>query len=325
MPARSSAPIRLCIAGEGAMGSTHARIFASMPGVKIVALAAADMARGRQLAAQYGIADCTGDLAAALARPDVDAVVLATPSGLHAEHAELAARLGKPMLIEIPAALTLADTERLARVQAETGVPMMVAHSRRFAPPHTTLRERIQSGDFTLHHLVCETYFFRRNNLNMFGEPRTWVDSLLWHHACHTVDLFCWLLDESEFDVWGQRGPDHPELGIPMDVTVAMRSRKRGTLLTMAMSFNNKGPFGGFYRYIGEEDTYRAFRDELTDSDGKVVEMPGAQPAFEAQDTEFIAALREGRPSRCDIASVLPAMRALDGIDRIMRGEPAAR
>lgn len=137
MPALSSAPIRLCIAGEGAMGSTHARIFAAMPGVEIVALAAADMSRGRQLAAQYGIPDCSADLAATLARPDVDAVVLATPSGLHAGHAELAARLGKPMLIEIPAALTLADTERLVRVQAETGVAMMVAHSRRFAPPHT--------------------------------------------------------------------------------------------------------------------------------------------------------------------------------------------
>lgn len=303
------------------MGSTHARIFASMPGVEVTALAVGDLRRGKQLAEQWNIPHCSDDLATTLARPDVDAVVLATPSGHHAEHAELAARLGKPMLIEIPAALNLEDTERLVRIQAETGVPMMVAHSRRFAPPHQYLRDRVRKGEFQLHHLVCETYFFRRNNLNMFGEPRTWVDSLLWHHACHTVDLFCWLLDETEFDVWGQRGPDHPQLGIPMDLTVAMRSRQRGTLLTMAMSFNNKGPFGGFYRYIGEEETYRAFRDELSDSEGKPVDVPQALPAFEAQDAEFIAALKEGRPSRCDIASVLPAMRALDRIDRIMHGK----
>jgi 2-hydroxy-4-carboxymuconate semialdehyde hemiacetal dehydrogenase len=313
-------PLRICLAGEGAMGANHAAALAKVPDARIVALAAGDLARGRQLAAQHGIAHCSDDLEACIARTDVDAVVLATPSGLHVEHAQLAARLGKPMLIEIPAALTLADTEKLIQLQAQTGVPMMVAHTRRFAPPHALLRQRIQSGEFTLHHFVNETYFFRRNNLNMFGEPRTWVDSLLWHHACHTVDLFCWLLDETEFEVWGQRGPDHPELGIPMDLTIAMRSKKRGTLLSMAMSFNNKGPFGGFYRYIGEEDTYRAFRDELTDSDGKQIDMPGALPAFEAQDAEFVASVREQRQSACDITSVLPAMRALDAIDRIMHG-----
>lgn len=313
------APIRLCIAGEGAMGTTHAGVLSAMPGVEIAALAVGDAVRGKQLATQWNIPVCSTNLEECLARPDIDGVILATPSGLHTDHALLAASMGKPMLIESPAALTLADTEHLIKVQADTGTPMMVAHSRRFAPPHKYVRERLQNGDFHLHHLVCETYFFRRNNLNMFGEPRTWTDSLLWHHACHTVDLLCWLLDESEFDVWGQRGPDHPELGIPMDISIGMRSRKRGTLLTLAMSFNNKGPFGGFYRYIGEEDTYRAFRDELSDSEGKPVALNDTQAAFEAQDAEFVAAIREGRPGSNNIRTVLPAMRALHAIEQSMR------
>jgi 2-hydroxy-4-carboxymuconate semialdehyde hemiacetal dehydrogenase len=151
----------------------------------------------------------------------------------------------------------------------------------------------------------------------MHGQPRSWVDNLLWHHGCHSVDLAHWVLDEPNWDVWGQKGPDHKDLKIPMDITVAMKSKK-GPLFTMAMSFNNKGPFGGFYRYIGEEETYKVYRDSMTDSEGNEVVFDDTTPAFDRQDIEFVGAIREGREPESSAASVVPTMALLDKIDKAM-------
>jgi len=164
--------------------------------------------------------------------------------------------------------------------------------------------------------MVVETYFFRRTNLNMHGQPRSWVDNLLWHHGCHSVDIAQWIVKSPEWAVWGQKGPTHPELGIPMDLTVAMKS-KQGPLFSMAMSFNNKGPFGGFYRYIGEEETYKVYRDSMTDSDGKEVALDPL-PAFDRQDIEFVGAIREGREPESSATSCLPTMALLDRIEKSM-------
>jgi 2-hydroxy-4-carboxymuconate semialdehyde hemiacetal dehydrogenase len=192
----------------------------------------------------------------------------------------------------------------------------MLTHTRRFSSPHREIRRRIQEGTFHLHHMVVETYFFRRTNLNMHGQARSWVDNLLWHHGCHSVDLAHWILDEPNWEAWGQKGPDHPELKIPMDLSVAMRSKK-GPLFTMAMSFNNKGPFGGFYRYIGEEETYKIYRDSMTDSEGKDVPLDGVA-AFDRQDVEFVGAIREGREPESSATSCVKTMALLDKIDRAM-------
>jgi 2-hydroxy-4-carboxymuconate semialdehyde hemiacetal dehydrogenase len=311
--------LNICIAGEGAMGETHARVLSAMPDVTLTAAAVGNAEQGAAFAAKWNIPFHSTSLAECLVRDDVDAVVIATPSGQHAQHALLAAAAGKHVLLEIPAALTLDDSLRLAAAQTLHGTTMMVCHSRRFGAPHRYIEERIRSGTFKLHHMVVETYFLRRTNLNMFGQPRTWTDSLLWHHACHSVDLAVWLLDEPDFVVSAQRGPDHPELGVPMDMSITMRSPRTGALFTMAMSFNNKGPFGGFYRYIGEEETFRAYREELVDSDDKPVALSGT--AFEVQDREFVDAVRERRTPESDIHSVLPAMRLLHKIEQCMAGD----
>jgi 2-hydroxy-4-carboxymuconate semialdehyde hemiacetal dehydrogenase len=165
--------------------------------------------------------------------------------------------------------------------------------------------------------MVVETYFFRRTNLNMHNQPRSWVDSLLWHHGCHSVDLAYWILGDPDLEVWGQKGPDHPELKIPMDLTIGMRSKKKGTVISMALSFNNKGPFGGFYRYIGEEETYKVYRDSMTDSEGKEVTLDNIA-AFDRQDVEFVSAIREGREPESSAASCVPTMALLDRIDKSM-------
>jgi 2-hydroxy-4-carboxymuconate semialdehyde hemiacetal dehydrogenase len=225
--------------------------------------------------------------------------------------------MGKHVQVEIPMALNLADSKGMVSAAKKAKKVCMVTHTRRFSSPHREIRRRIQEGSFHLHHMVVETYFFRRTNLNMHGQARSWVDNLLWHHGCHSVDLAQWILDEPKWKVWGQKGPLHGELNIPMDLTVAMKSKK-GPLFTMAMSFNNKGPFGGFYRYIGEEDTYKVYRDSMTDSEGKDVPLDGVA-AFDRQDVEFVGAIREGRQPESSAASCLPTMVLLDGIDKAMK------
>jgi 2-hydroxy-4-carboxymuconate semialdehyde hemiacetal dehydrogenase len=248
----------------------------------------------------------------------VDAVILTTPSSLHAEQTLLALAQGKHVQVEIPMSLNLRDARRMTAAAKKAKRICMVTHTRRFASPHREIRRRIKEGSFHLIHMVVETYFFRRTNLNMMGQARSWVDNLLWHHACHSVDLAYWLTGDANMKVWGQKGPNHRALGVPMDMTIGMRSKKTGALVSMALSFNNKGPFGGFYRYIGEEETYKVYRDTMTDSEGKEVSLDGVT-AFDRQDQEFVAAIREGRQPESSAATCVPTMALLDKIDKSMR------
>jgi 2-hydroxy-4-carboxymuconate semialdehyde hemiacetal dehydrogenase len=287
-------------------------------GVEVVSLASRTEEGGKKFAEQWKIPFHSTNLEQCIDRPGVDAVILTTPSDQHADQTVLALAKGKHVQVEIPMSLNLPDAQRMVDATTRSGRICMVTHTRRFSSPHREIRRRVREGTFHVHHMVVETYFFRRTNLNMHGQPRSWVDNLLWHHGCHSVDLAQWILDEPDFDVWGQKGPNHPTLGIPMDLSVAMKS-KRGTLFTMAMSFNNKGPFGGFYRYIGEEETYKVYRDSMTDSEGKEVALDG-MPAFDRQDVEFTSAIREAREPESSAHSCLRTMALLDRIDRAMTG-----
>ncbi len=309
--------MKICLAGEGAMGVNHMKALKTIEDVEVVSLAGGIAEDAKKFAEEWSIPHWSLNLEECLDQPGIDAVILTTPSHMHPDQSEMALDKGKHVLVEIPMSLNVADARRIEAAAETAGKVCMIAHTRRFAPPHQEIRKRIQEGTFHLHHMVVETYFFRRTNLNMFGKPRTWVDNLLWHHACHSVDLAYWILDDPDLEVWGQKGPNHPELGIPMDMTIGMRSKK-GPLMSMALSFNNKGPFGGFYRYIGEEDTYKVFRETMTDSEGNEVDLGGV--AFELQDQEFIGAIREGRQPESSAASCVPAMALLDRIEKAMGG-----
>ncbi len=308
--------MRICLAGTGAMGAIHMKALKKIDGVEVVSVSSRTDAGGKAFAAEWNIPFSSTELEACIDRPGVDAVILTTPSHLHPEQTILALERGKHVQVEIPMSLGLPDAERMLAAAKKGGKVCMVTHTRRFSSPHREIRRRIKDGSFHLIHMVVETYFFRRTNLNMHGQPRSWTDNLLWHHGCHSVDLAYWILDEPNFAVWGQKGPDHPELGIPMDMTVAMKSKK-GPLFSMAMSFNNKGPFGGFYRYIGEEETYKVYRDRMTDSEGKEVPLDSTI-AFDRQDVEFVGAIREGREPESSAASCVPTMALLDRIDKSM-------
>src|SRR6266849_3741044 len=275
------------------MGAIHMKALKKIDGVEVVSINSRTDESGRAFAAEWGIPHHATDLEVCIDRPGVDAVILTTPSSMHADQTLLALSRGKHVQVEIPMSLNLPDAQRMVDAAKTAGKICMITHTRRFSSPHREMKKRIQDGTFHLHHLVVETYFFRRTNLNMHGQPRSWVDNLLWHHGCHSVDIAQWVMDNANWDCWGQKGPDHKELGIPMDLSVCMKM-KNGPLFTMAMSFNNKGPFGGFYRYIGEEETYKVYRDSMTDSEGNEVALDQTL-AFDRQDVEFVSAIREGR------------------------------
>lgn len=308
--------MKIALAGTGAMGVIHMKALQKIDGVEVVSIASRTEESGKAFAAEWKIPFHSTNLEAVIDRPGVDAVILTTPSEQHADQTVLALSKGKHVQVEIPMALNLPDSERMVAAAKKAGKVCMVTHTRRFSPTHREIKRRIKEGSFHLIHMVVETYFFRRTNLNMHGQARSWVDNLLWHHGCHSVDIAQWLVDDPNWKVWGQKGPTHPELHIPMDLTVAMKS-KAGPLFSMAMSFNNKGPFGGFYRYIGEEETFKVYRDSMTDSDGKEVALDPL-PAFDRQDIEFVGAIREGREPESSATSCLPTMALLDRIDKAM-------
>src|SRR5262245_15508824 len=311
-------PVKVVLVGEGAIAARHAAALSRIDGADLVGLVGGDAGATGAFATEHGIARHGLDLGAELGRSDVDAVILASPTPLHASQARAAMEAGKHVLVEIPMADNLADAEAVVATRQRTGVTAMAAHTRRFNPSHQWVHRRVAAGELTLQHLVVTTFFFRRENRNALGQLRSWTDHLLWHHACHTVDLFIHQTGEVPALAWAQQGPPHPTLGIAMDMTVALRSPP-GALCTLALSFNNDGPLGTTFRYIGDTGTDVAVYDDLVDGEGKPVDLSGlglAVDGIENQDREFVTAVREGREPEASVARCLAAMQVLDRLER---------
>jgi 2-hydroxy-4-carboxymuconate semialdehyde hemiacetal dehydrogenase len=312
--------MKVVLAGEGAIARKHVAALRRIDGVEIVGLAGGDATDTAAFAGELDIPHHTLDLAEALRVPGVDAVVLTTPTPLHAAQAVQVMRAGKHVLIEIPMADSLADAEAVVAAQRQAGVTAMMCHTRRFNPSHQWVHRRVAAGELTLQHLVAETFFFRRDNRNALGKPRTWTDHLLWHHACHTVDLFLHQTGELPAEAWAQQGPPHPQLGIAMDMTVGLRAPS-GALCTLALSFNNDGPLGTVFRYIGDTGTYVARYDDLVDGHDKPIDVSDVDVStdgIELQDREFVAAVREGREPSTSVAQCLPTMQVLDRLEKAL-------
>jgi 2-hydroxy-4-carboxymuconate semialdehyde hemiacetal dehydrogenase len=318
--------MKIVLAGEGAIARKHMAGLQRIDGVEVVSVAGGNPDDTAEFAAEFDIGHHTLDLAEALARPGVDAAILTTPTQLHASQAIQVMEAGKHVLIEIPMADNLEDSEAVVAAQERTGVTAMVCHTRRFNPSHQWIHDRIQRGELRLQHLVVETFFFRRENTNAMGKPRTWTDHLLWHHACHTVDLFGYQTGEAPSKVWAQEGPHHPELDIAMDMTVGMQT-PGGALCTLALSFNNNGPLGTFFRYICDNGTYIARYDDLVDGNENAIDLSDVAVSndgspitdgIELQDREFVTAVTEGREPNASVAQALPAMRTLHELEQTL-------
>lgn len=312
--------MKICMVGEGAFGNKHLEALAVIDGVEVACLVGGVEAETRAVADKYGIGKWTLDLAEGLSSGGVEAAILATPTPMHALQAIQVLQAGKHVLVEIPMADNLADAEALARTQQQTGLVAMAGHVRRFNPSHQWIHRRISDGEISIQQMDVQTYFFRRNNTNALGEPRSWTDHLLWHHACHTVDLFQYQTGEVVSDCYALQGPIHSELGIAMDMSIGMKVPS-GAICTLSLSFNNEGPFGTNFRYICDNGTYLARYDDLYDGHDEQVDVSGVDVSMngiELIDREFISAIREGREPNASVAQCLPAMQTLHRLEQCL-------
>ena len=310
--------IKLVVAGQGAFGIKHLEALQKIPDVEVVSLAGGSIDSTREVAQRFKIPHFSQDLAECLAQPGVQAAILATPTQMHARQGIQCMRAGKHVQIEIPVADNLADAEELVKVQKETGLIAMGGHTHRFNPSHQWIHKRIEAGELKVLQMDVQTYFFRRTNMNALGKPRSWTDHLLWHHACHTVDLFAYQTGEPAAQAFALQGPYHPQLKIAMDMCVGLKTAS-GAICTLSLSFNNEGPLGTFFRYICDHGTYIARYDELVDGNNKPIDVSKVDVSMngiELQDREFLAAIREKREPNASVAQVFPAMRTLDRLEK---------
>ncbi len=313
-----SKSIKVALAGAGAFGIKHLDAIRAIDGVEVISLVGRELDKTRDVARTYGVDHVTTDLADSLALPEVDAVILCTPTQMHAAQALQCLRAGKHVEVEIPLADSLEDAQAVVDEQRRSGLVAMVGHTRRFNPSHQWVHRRIAAGELQVQQMDVQTYFFRRSNMNALGQPRSWTDHLLWHHAAHTVDLFAWQSGGEIVQAHAVQGPIHPQLGIAMDMSIQLRS-STGAICTLSLSFNNDGPLGTFFRYICDNGTYIARYDDLVDGKDRAIDVSKVDVSMngiELQDREFFAAIREGREPESSVARVLPCYRVLDRLEK---------
>jgi len=312
--------MKIALAGAGAFGEKHLDGLKKIDGVEVISVVGRRIEPTRAVADKYGIPHACTDLTEALEQPGLDAVILCTPTQMHAAQAIQCLEAGKHVQVEIPLADSLADAEAVLAKQQETGLVAMAGHTRRFNPSHQFIHDKIGAGEIAVQQMDVQTYFFRRQNMNAKGEPRSWTDHLLWHHAAHTVDLFAWQAGPI-VQAHAMEGPIHPELGIAMDMSIQLKAES-GALCTLSLSFNNDGPLGTFFRYICDNGTWIARYDDLVTGREDAVDLSGvavSSNGIELQDREFVAAIREGHEPNSAVAQVLPCYRVLDALERQLR------
>jgi 2-hydroxy-4-carboxymuconate semialdehyde hemiacetal dehydrogenase len=310
--------INVALAGAGAFGIKHLDGIKNIPGVKVISLVSRDLAKTQEVADKYGIAHVSTHLADSLAIQEVDAVILCTPTQMHASQTLACLDAGKHVQVEIPLCDVLADGEQVLARQKETGLVAMCGHTRRFNPSHQWVHRRIVAGEFNIQQMDVQTYFFRRTNMNALGQPRSWTDHLLWHHAAHTVDLFAYQAGSPVVQANAIQGPIHPTLGIAMDMSIQLKAAN-GAICTLSLSFNNDGPLGTFFRYIGDTGTYIARYDDLVNGKEEKIDVSKVDVSMngiELQDREFFAAIREGREPNSSVAQVLPCYQVLHRLEQ---------
>lgn len=315
--------IKVALAGAGAFGIKHLDGIRKIDGVEVVSLVGRRLEPTQEVAAQYGIGHVTTDLAEALALPEVDAVILCTPTQMHAAQAIQCMQAGKHVQVEIPLADSWVEAQAVLDVQQQTGKVAMVGHTRRFNPSHQWVHQQIEAGAFNIQQMDVQTYFFRRTNMNALGQARSWTDHLLWHHAAHTVDLFAYQACSPIVKANAVQGPIHKDLGIAMDMSIQLKAAN-GAICTLSLSFNNDGPLGTFFRYIGDTGTYIARYDDLVNGKEEKIDVSQidvSMNGIELQDREFFAAIREGREPNSSVQQVLPCYRVLHELEQQLNAD----
>ncbi len=312
--------MKICVIGNGAFGVKHLQALKNIEEAEVVCVVGSRDESAKKTADEFGVPNYTGDLNKAL-ELDWDAAIIATPTQIHAEQGIAVMNAGRHVMIEIPMADTLEDAKSLVETQKKTGLVAMAGHTRRFNPSHQWIHNKIVKGELNIQQMDVQTYFFRRTNTNALGQPRSWTDHLLWHHACHTVDLFAYQTGEEIVDANILQGPIHKELGIALDMSIGLKA-KSGAICTLSLSFNNDGPLGTFFRYICDNGTYIARYDDLVDGYEKAIDVSKvavSMNGIELQDREFISAIKEGREPNASVAQAYSAMKVLDMLEKKLK------
>ncbi len=310
--------IKVALAGAGAFGIKHLDGIKNIDGVEVVSLVSRELEKTREVANQYGIGHVTTELADSLALKEVDAVILCTPTQMHAAQSMACLKAGKHVQVEIPLADSLQGAQDVVAMAQNSGLVAMCGHTRRFNPSHQFVHKKIQAGEFAIQQMDVQTYFFRRTNMNALGQARSWTDHLLWHHAAHTVDLFAYQCGSPIVKANAIQGPIHPTLGIAMDMSIQLKAAN-GAICTLSLSFNNDGPLGTFFRYIGDSATYIARYDDLFNGKEEKIDVSKVDVSMngiELQDREFFTAIREGRQPNSSVAQVLPCYQVLHDLEQ---------
>ena len=313
-----SKTIKVALAGAGAFGIKHLDGIKNIDGVKVVSLIGREFDKTKEVADKYGIGHVTTDLADSLALTEVDAVILCTPTQMHASQSIACLKAGKHVQVEIPLADSWKDAEEVVRLAKAAGKVAMCGHTRRFNPSHQWVNHKIKAGEFNIQQMDVQTYFFRRTNMNALGQARSWTDHLLWHHAAHTVDLFAYQAGSSIVKANAVQGPIHPTLGIAMDMSIQLQAAN-GAICTLSLSFNNDGPLGTYFRYIGDTGTYLARYDDLFNGKEEQIDVSKvavSMNGIELQDREFFAAIKEGREPNSSVSQVLPCYKVLHNLEQ---------
>ena len=313
-----SKTIKVALAGAGAFGIKHLDGIKNIDGVEVVSLIGREFDKTKEVADKYGIGHVTTDLVDSLALPEIVAVILCTPTQMHASQSIACLKAGKHVQVEIPLADSWKDAEEVVRLAKAAGKVAMCGHTRRFNPSHQWVNHRIKAGEFNIQQMDVQTYFFRRTNMNALGQARSWTDHLLWHHAAHTVDLFAYQAGSPIVKANAVQGPIHPTLGIAMDMSIQLQAAN-GAICTLSLSFNNDGPLGTYFRYIGDTGTYLARYDDLFTGKEEQIDVSKvavSMNGIELQDREFFAAIKEGREPNSSVSQVLPCYKVLHNLEQ---------
>lgn len=302
--------MRICIIGTGSVAEDHVFALKEIGCVEFDTAVSRLQESAEKFAESFGFLNATTDFDGALLNGSFDTVIICSPSDLHAVQTEKALMAGKNVLAEIPISTNYADAEKIARLADEKKKTLMVAHTHRFYGPLMEAKRMIDEGNFHLHHLTGLWHFLRRENVNWKGRQRSWTDNLLWHHACHVVDIALWLFGTENVKVSGFLSKPSGSLGIPLDLNIIMRT-DQGKIATISMSYNSKWPI---YNYIlvGEEDTLIFTDGKLENQNGVLCERQKNPVVL--QDWEFINAVKEKRQPSINAHAVLPTMRILQRI-----------
>jgi len=317
-----AARLGIGVVGLGRMGALHARYVArGVPGAKVVAVADFDIERARAMGVELDVANVFGSAAELAACPEVDAVLLATPSVRHPDDVIAAASAGKDVLCEKPLSLDIAGSEAALAAVAKAGIRLQVGLMRRHDPDYARAAERLAGGVVGRPVLFKSLQFDPEPPALAFCDPKI-SGGIFLDMGIHEFDLARWLMDDEVVEVhaWGSTAgvPELATVGDYDSAVVNLRFRKGGT---GSVEMARTTVYGEDVRteVVGSEGS--VFIGRLPYSQGSfgtrgTLTIDAVDPsqmrfaiAYAAQVQAFVAALAAGQPVTPTGEDALAALR----------------